>query len=107
MFFEEKRKVTRTSVDIPISVKSESNTEQAWHVTALDISLNGIQVRSGQDIAIGSTIALQFPTQWKGLTLIANVVRLEGDCFGCQFVDVKPTEQEELDKAIHHWGGWE
>jgi len=97
---KEKRKVTRTIIDIPISVKSESDPDKKWHVTTLDISISGLQLRSLQPIEVGSTISLEFPKEWQGLTLVANVVRQSGDCFGCQLLDVKPTEQEVLDHAI-------
>jgi len=100
VFFKEKRKITRTIVDIPISVKSECDTDQEWHVTTVDISVSGLQLRSKQPIEVGNTISLEFPKEWQGLTLVANVVRQSGDCFGCQFLDVKPTEQEVLDRAI-------
>jgi len=97
---KEKRKVTRTIVDIPIGVKPENNSGQGWHVTTLDISISGLQLRSKQPIEVGSIITLEFPKDWQGLTLVANVVRQSGDCFGCQFLGVKPTDQEVLDKAI-------
>jgi len=98
--FKEKRKITRTIVDIPISVKPESDPDKKWHVTTVDISISGLQLRSSQPFEVGNPISLEFPKEWQGLTLVANVVRQSGDCFGCQFLGVKPSEQEVLDRAI-------
>ncbi len=100
MLCKEQRKAARTSVEIPITVEPADGAGEAGHVMTLDISMSGLQLRSASPIEVGSCIALHFPKDWQGLTLIANVVRREGDRFGCEFKNTGPVELEALDKTL-------
>jgi hypothetical protein len=100
MVDKERRKAARTKADIPITLRAVDSAGTAGQVMTLDISMSGLQLRSETPIEVGSSIALHFPKEWQGLTLIADVVRRDGDRFGCVFKNAGPMELEALDRTL-------
>lgn len=95
---DDRRKAKRIALNIPLSVELRQN-EQSCAMT-VDISVNGIQIQSKEAFDVGSTIALQFPVELAGLTLLAKIIRHTEDCYGCEFFNVNESDQSLIDKAV-------
>lgn len=94
----DRRKAKRIALNFPLSVELRQN-EQSYAMT-MDISVNGIKIQSKEALDIGSTIALQFPAELAGLTLLAKIVRRTEDYYGCEFFDVNENDRNLIDRSI-------
>lgn len=101
----EKRSFIRVIVDFLVTIEtSDSIPADCWPADALNVSLEGILLRS-QNVLPGDTqFLVQFPAEWGNIRVKAATVRREGTFYACKFLDAAPEIRLALDQTIYqHW----
>jgi hypothetical protein len=97
----EKRHFIRAKVDFPVIVDREGSDGGQWILRAVDISADGIHFLAEKDLALDAVLLLHFPPEWGSVSVIAKVVRREGNHYGCQFFDIPESVRHNMDEAIY------
>ena len=101
MLCVDNRRRARAEADFPVIVKSDPAT--SWVVQAVNVSQDGILIRSGRPLPLDLRIAVGFPFQpGHGLTA-ARVLRSNGQTYACQFVHIPANIHEALGRAVRKY----
>jgi hypothetical protein len=99
----EKRRFKRATADFPMVVEVDAYKGRKWVAKAIDISVDGICIRSRRALPINTPFVLHFPFEWGPTFAIARVMRKEADDYGCQFLNPHPHLYAAIEKAIHNF----
>lgn len=108
----ERRSFYRLMLSIPAVMTIEQGDDDeplSEEVTILDLSGGGTRVRTGAELAIGTELELQFPTDQRSLRLQAEVIRssavetargsLRHEAH-CMFTDIQRADQDEIVRFV-------
>lgn len=96
----ERRKLQRVRVKCKVSIESE---DDQFDGQTLDLSLNGMLVRAGRVLPVGSTVkvSLTLPPATEPVRMTARIVRIVGNEFmGVQLQNVGKDESDKLGEFL-------
>jgi hypothetical protein len=100
----DRRKHPRIAFHVPVSVMGLNEKARV-----VDFSLNGFfvqmdargKLKEGQQVRL----ALRFPQEKASTVIKAKVVHIDQNGFGCQFVNLSPLINEQLEKIFDMYSG--
>jgi len=90
-------------VDFSVTLEADGGDPRAktWTAEALNVSLDGMLLKSEDSLPIDTPLLLQFPAEWGKFRVAAVIVRREGTYHGSMFLDMGQETRQALDKFIY------
>lgn len=101
----EKRRFIRAKVDFPVKLEFVDEADEQLAAKVVDISVDGILLEADSDMEVGKTLLLDLPPEWGEVSVLAKILRRNGNKYGCQFpgLGLQPMLRKALDESIYRW----
>ncbi len=84
----DQRQHGRTAVSVPVRLRG---CAPRWrHATCTDIGKGGLGVRTGEILAVGEVVEVEFLEAHSAITVRARVIYRQGQYYGLAFLDGSP-----------------
>lgn len=101
----ERRRYRRASVSFPVMVELDYGPTRRKVALACDICVDGIALRTRDDLPLNVPFVIHFPWEWERAFAIVRAVRRGGSLYGCQFVSLSPKVDQAIARAVEEAGG--
>ena len=105
MTLADHRHFQRADVDFPVVLQVDSDPQTSSVASAINISVDGVLLRSVRGLPINVPLILHFPFEWERAFAIIKCLRRDAHLYGCQFIDLSERVYHSLDHAVVDYAG--
>ncbi|MDR3566008.1 MAG: PilZ domain-containing protein [Negativicutes bacterium] len=98
----EKRGFIRIKVDFSVTLEADDGPpDKSWTAEVLNVSLDGMLLKSEAALPLDMPLQVQFPSEWGGFRVAAAIVRQDGVYHGSKYLDMGQETRQALDQLIY------
>lgn len=105
MTLADHRQFLRANVDFPVVLQVDTDPQTSLVVQAINISVDGVLLKSTRGLPINVPMILHFPFEWERAFAIIKCLRRNAQLYGCQFIDLSERVHNSLDHAVVDYAG--